>query len=199
MTFTNKLTIDKIIIWKGFGYPHQQNSNWDSKCRLRIWNTYPMAIVVSDLNEPKTGTSITNCSENLLTLVEFHFRIKKFFRFFEHYSYHNTSVEQKTELNLTENVCEVFFEYYDGHYILEKRNPFSRDCLETFLDDSISMDGYQTLKKVRLKTFWEHEQDEFRRGCSDAVNDGKTRDYPPHSQAYLNGFRYAIHQLSQRN
>ncbi|EAZ88230.1 hypothetical protein [Crocosphaera chwakensis] len=62
---TKKATIDRIISWHGFGYPDKPNKPLDSKCRLRIWQQDPVIVLFSDLNEEDTGTSITNCSENL--------------------------------------------------------------------------------------------------------------------------------------
>ena len=199
MTFTNNPTIDKIIIWHGFGYPHRKSESWDSSCRLRIWQQQPIIVLFSDLNEDNTGTSLTNCSENLATLVQFHFQLLEPIRWFEHYPYHNISQEKKKQLIFKESLSEVFYDHNGKHYHSPRWKHFEREPFETLVHYLISMNGYRNLKKVRLKTAWEHEQDEFYRGCSDAVNDGTTRDYPPHSQAYLNGFRYAIHQLSQRN
>jgi hypothetical protein len=62
--------IDLIGIWKGFGYPDRRNFQWDSKARIRIWNGNNCHFVVfSDLDEPDSGTSITNSSENLATFI----------------------------------------------------------------------------------------------------------------------------------
>ncbi|MGK7953775.1 MAG: hypothetical protein AB4063_00690, partial [Crocosphaera sp.] len=156
-------------------------------------------VLFSDLNEDDTGTSITNCSENLATLVQFHFQLEEPIRWFEYYPYHNLPERKKKQLMFRESLSEIFYSQNGQNYHSPQWKHFKREQFETLVHCSISMNGYQTLKKIRLKTAFEHGQDEFRRGCSDAVNDRKVRDYPPHSQAYLKGFRYAIHQLSQRN
>ncbi len=87
--------IDNIVIWRGFGYPHKPNNPWDSKCRLRIWNQNPVIVLFSDLDIPDTGTSITNCCENLATIVQFHYKLQNPIRWFEHYPRHNRSSRQK--------------------------------------------------------------------------------------------------------
>ncbi len=86
--------IDNIVIWRGFGYPHKPNNPWDSKCRLRIWNQNPVIVLFSDLDIPDTGTSITNCCENLATIVQFHYKLQNPIRWFEHYPRHNRSSRQ---------------------------------------------------------------------------------------------------------
>ncbi len=65
--------LDTIFTWKGAGQELQQSNQnyWDSKCQLRIYQSYsmPSIVICSDLDELDTGTSITNSVENLATLI----------------------------------------------------------------------------------------------------------------------------------
>ncbi len=57
---------DKEYHWKGFG---NGNGDWDSFCRLLIFDSDESTfVVVSDLGMD-TGTSITNSAEHIATLV----------------------------------------------------------------------------------------------------------------------------------
>ena len=45
MRLTNNPTIDNIIIWHGFGYPHSKSESYDSLCRVRIWQQKPIIVL----------------------------------------------------------------------------------------------------------------------------------------------------------
>lgn len=91
------LVLDTIFIWKGAGHELQQSNPkyWDSKCQLRIYQSYSMPSIVlcSDLDEQDTGTSITNSVEGVATLIwrKYHNqellprRLGHSFLFIEHY------------------------------------------------------------------------------------------------------------------
>lgn len=56
-----KPTVDERYCWKGFGDGLGQ---WNSYCRLRIWQPHPeQAIVMLSDEGVDSGTSITNCVE----------------------------------------------------------------------------------------------------------------------------------------
>ena len=77
---------DCIIVWRGFG--RSRSGNWDSKCRVRIWHddSHSATVVLfSDLDEDDTGTSITNASENVATLVRERFGLNGNITWIEHY------------------------------------------------------------------------------------------------------------------
>lgn len=58
--------IDRIFTWKGWA---NGRGNWDSSCRIRIFHDQEYAVIVaSDLGRD-SGTSITNCCEDLIPLV----------------------------------------------------------------------------------------------------------------------------------
>ena len=67
-------TIDRTCFWEGFG-ERGPNFKWESVCRIRIYEDEDRAVVVaSDVADPVvypngTGTSITNCVENLARMV----------------------------------------------------------------------------------------------------------------------------------
>ena len=192
-----KADIDYIISWHGFGYPDRRSELWDSLCRVRIWQQKPIIVLFSDLNEEDTGTSITNCSENLATLVQFHFKLENPIRWFEHYSYHNLPERKKKQLMFNESLSEIFYSHDGQRYYQPKWKPFSPSSLESLVNTSISMTDYQTVKKLHLQTLWEHNQDEFARGKADALF-RNPRIYPPHSEAYKQGYQYGIAQQSER-
>ncbi len=195
---TKKANIDRILFWHGFGYPHKESESWYSSCRVRIWRQNPVIVLFSDLNEEDTGTSITNCSENLATLVQFHFQLEEPTRWFEHYEYHNIPEQKKKQLMFSENISEVFYSHDGQRYLKPHWKLFSRESLEDLINDSISMTDYQTVKKLHLQTLWEHNQDEFARGKADALY-RNPRIYPPPEGAYAKGYQYGIQQQSKRN
>ena len=67
-------TIDRTCFWEGFG-ERGPNFKWESVCRIRIYEEGDRAVVVAtDIDDPVaysdgTGTSITNCAENLARMV----------------------------------------------------------------------------------------------------------------------------------
>lgn len=69
-----KKTIDRTCFWEGFG-ERGSNGNWESVCRIRIYEEGDRAVVVAtDIDDAVaypdgTGTSITNCVENLARMV----------------------------------------------------------------------------------------------------------------------------------
>jgi hypothetical protein len=69
-----KKTIDRTCFWEGFG-ERSPNFKWESVCRIRIYEDGEQAVVVAtDIDDPQTypsgtGTSITNCAENLARIV----------------------------------------------------------------------------------------------------------------------------------
>lgn len=80
---------DCIVVWRGFGRP--RSGKWDSKCRVRIWHddSHSATVVLfSDLDEDDTGTSITNASENVATLVRERFGLNGNITWIEHYPRH---------------------------------------------------------------------------------------------------------------
>ena len=196
MSVSNKPIVDNLIVWHGFGYPHRRSESWYSFCRVRIWQQNPVVVLFSDLNEEDTGTSITNCSENLATIVQFHFQLEKPIRWFEHYPRHNQSPKQVTEW--PETVDEVFYVQEGQRYLNPRWKSFDRSSFEKLVNCSISMDGYRNLPQVPIKTPWEHNQDEFARGKADA-RDRNPRIYPPPEGAYAQGYQYGIEQQSELN
>lgn len=59
--------VDQDYIWKGFG---NGLGNWDSRCRIRIFQPHPeqQVVIASDLGID-ASTSITSCADGLATLV----------------------------------------------------------------------------------------------------------------------------------
>ncbi|MGB3508017.1 MAG: hypothetical protein WBA93_01980 [Microcoleaceae cyanobacterium] len=86
---------DCIILWRGFGRP--RSGNWESKCRVRIWHHDSQSATVvlfSDLDEEDSGTSITNASENIATLVRERFGLEdNNITWIEHYPRHRQKYE----------------------------------------------------------------------------------------------------------
>ncbi len=195
---TKKAALDRILFWHGYGYPDRESESWYSSCRLRIWKQTPVIVLFSDLNEEDTGTSITNCSENLASLVQFHFKLEKPIRWFEHYPYHNICEQKKKQSSVTESISEVFYSHDGQRYRKPKWKPFSRQSLESLVNDSISMTDGKTVRKLYLQTLWERNQAEFSRGKADALL-RTPRIYPPHSEAYKKGYGYGIAQQSELN
>ncbi|MGK7931698.1 MAG: hypothetical protein AB4041_09720 [Microcystaceae cyanobacterium] len=200
---TNKPTIDAIAIWQGYGYHHRKSESWDSLCRLRVWKpteTIPVIVIFSDLNEEDTGTSITNCSENLATMIKIRFNLEEPIRWFEHYPYHNTPEKLKKQVIFQESLSEIFYEWdtNDERYDQPRWKHIERTRVEDKVGCSLKMDGYKSLKKLQLQSPYEHKQEEFAKGKADAHYQNP-RLYPPPTQAYLEGYRYGIEQLSDLN
>lgn len=69
-----KKIIDRTCFWEGFG-ERGPNFKWESVCRIRIYEEGKRTVVVaSDVSDSQlypngTGTSITNCAENLARMV----------------------------------------------------------------------------------------------------------------------------------
>ncbi len=69
-----KKTIDRTCFWESFG-ERGANCKWESVCRIRIYEEGDRAVVVAtDVDDPVaypdgTGTSITNCAENLARMI----------------------------------------------------------------------------------------------------------------------------------
>jgi hypothetical protein len=71
---------DDRYTWKGFGKPSDFGNlrSWDSFCRLRIYDMgigLSLIILSANLAED-TGTTITNCAENILPLIARQFQIE---------------------------------------------------------------------------------------------------------------------------
>ena len=200
---TNKPAIDAIAIWKGYEYHNRKSESWSSICRLRVWKPTeirPVIVIFSDLNEEDTGTSITNCSENLATMIRYEFNLEEPIRWFEHYPYHNTSEKLKKQVIFQESLSEIFYNWDNSneHYDQPQWKHIERTRLEKLIGYSLTMDGYKSLKKLQLQSPYEHKQEEFAKGKADAQR-RNPRLYPARTQAYLEGYRYGIEQLSQRN
>lgn len=155
---TKKADIDRILFWHGFGYANRNSESWYSSCRVRIWKNNPVIVLFSDLDEHDTGTSITNCSENLAGIVQFHFNLNNPIRWFEHYEYHNTPERKQKELIFTESLSEIFYDYDGQRYLRPKWKSFNPESLESLVNSSISMTDYRTIRKLHLQTLWERNQ-----------------------------------------
>jgi hypothetical protein len=63
-----------LCFWEGFG-ERGPNFKWESLCCIRIYEAENQAVVVAtDIDDPQTypagtGTSITNCAENLALMI----------------------------------------------------------------------------------------------------------------------------------
>ncbi len=62
--------IDTAFSWKGFGNGF---GAWESKCRLRIYDTATETVVIATELPDNTGTSITNAAQYIATLVVMHY------------------------------------------------------------------------------------------------------------------------------
>lgn len=59
--------VDRKYIWRGFA---NGTGDWESFCRLRIYQPHPEQIVVVLSDDPESeGTSIANCAEYLLPKI----------------------------------------------------------------------------------------------------------------------------------
>ena len=138
--------IDLIGIWKGFGYLDRRNFHWDSKARIRIWNGNNCHFVVfSDLDEPDSGTSITNSSENLATLIRRDFQLDGTILWFEHYPRHNTPERIRQADDCQEEVSLVAYTWDGQKYLSPCWVYIKREAAETMIDASLEMEGYRSL------------------------------------------------------
>lgn len=149
----NQPNTDIIAIWKGFGRIDQRNGLFESKCRIRIWQLHDKNIVLfSDLDKPDTGTSITNCSENLATLVHRDFKVSpQQTEWFQHYPRHNTSQATKEKEGIGEEVDKVSYSWDGRRFKSPRWRPSSREYLEEIVETSIGMEGYVNLAKYHFK------------------------------------------------
>lgn len=71
---TTETLENTIITWKGWGYPRRHNNAWQSQCQFqvkpRIENPDNVACLFIELPGKDNGTSITNCCENVIPLVQ---------------------------------------------------------------------------------------------------------------------------------
>ena len=58
--------IDTVFHWQGFG---DGFGEWESKCRLRIYETAQQAVVIATEFPDNPGTSVTNAAKQIATLV----------------------------------------------------------------------------------------------------------------------------------
>ncbi len=77
---------DVIFQWVGFGDGHFRG--WNSWCRVRIWKSGQIIVLMSDLDED-TGTSITNSVENVMSLIRQTYELIEPITWIEHYPRHN--------------------------------------------------------------------------------------------------------------
>ncbi|NEP59732.1 MAG: hypothetical protein F6J86_06180 [Symploca sp. SIO1B1] len=148
-----KPDVDVIAIWKGFGRELHEPGLWESKARVRIWKgdeCFPTVVVFSDLDESGTGTSITNCSENLATRVKWGFGLEGPIQWVEHYPRHNQPHGTPQWLS-TEDVSLVSYQMgRDGRYYGTRWLSTTREVVEAMVKSSIDMDGYKTVAEHRL-------------------------------------------------
>lgn len=149
---TRQPDIDLIGIWKGFGYLDRPNSQWDSKARIRLWTGDNCRLVVkSDLDEQDSGTSITNSSENLATLIRRDFNLDGTILWFEHYPRHNTSEAIRRASQLKEEVSLVAYDWDGQRYRSPCWISIGRESAETLLRASLDMEGYRVLAVHRFQ------------------------------------------------
>jgi hypothetical protein len=193
----NQPLIDAIVIWRGFGYPHKPNNPWDSKCRLRIWQQNPVIVLFSDLDIPNTGTSITNCCENLATIVQFHFKLPYPIRWFEHYPRHNCSPQQQQES--PETVDEIFYDYdeKEERYKKPRWKAYDRKSFEKLVNYSILMDDIDSISTIILNNPWQKHQEEYKQGLEDCRNQKPLKENP--TKSYHEGYFTAIQEQSEFN
>jgi len=111
---SKSLVIDTIFTWKGAGDELQQSNPkyWDSVCQVRIYQSYSMPCIVlcSDLDEPDTGTSITNSAEGLATLIWRQYHNQELsprrrlgdFLFIEHYPHTKRNKKKSEDFSLVQ-------------------------------------------------------------------------------------------------
>ena len=87
---------DVIFKWVGFGDGHFRG--WKSWCRVRIWKSNRTIVLMSDLDEEDTGTSITNSVENVMTLIHQTYELQEPITWIEHYPRHNAIAQLKQRI-----------------------------------------------------------------------------------------------------
>jgi hypothetical protein len=145
--------VDVIAIWKGHGYEDRPNALWDSKARVRIWRGYndsPTFVVMSDLDEEGTGTSITNSSPGLATKIRREFGLKGAIIGFEHYPRHNQSERFLNLSGLKEEVSQVSYEVNNRKYCKSRWVYVHRETAESLIGGSLDMSGYQSIPEHRF-------------------------------------------------
>lgn len=90
--------INEIFKWKGWG---DGRGNWVSFCRIRIYETPQNSVVIASDCGPNSGTSITNCVENLVPLVVAYYSLNP---------YRTVWIEHYPELSLSETFSEVMLQ-----------------------------------------------------------------------------------------
>ena len=145
--------LDIIGIWKGFGHQHGREK-WDSKARIRIWKGNPNFVVMSDLDEDDTGSSITNSSEYLATLIKAEFQLQNGTFWFEHYPRHNTDEITRKSCQLQEDISLVSYDWNEAEH--RYHHPgwryIERDKAESMIGGSLDMEGYQSLPIHQFKS-----------------------------------------------
>ncbi|WP_013324636.1 hypothetical protein [Gloeothece verrucosa] len=191
LTNLNSPDIDIIAVWPGFGKPDCKNAQFDSTARVRIWtNKTPVIVVFSDLDGLDTGCSITNCSENLATLVKLHYKLTEPITWLEHYPRHNRSEIDLKINKLTEDVSQVFYCTKNGYYFHPRWKHLDLDAARKMIGHSLSMDGEFNLPVVRLVTPYEQQRMDFEAGLADAKNGvSKIADA---NDAYQQGYSYGL-------
>lgn len=186
--------IDVLAKWPGFGYRDQKNRPWESIARVRIWrNKTPIIVVFSDLDSEDTGTSITNSSEYLATLVKLHYQLSEPICWFEHYPRHNHTEEQKRFYKLTEDITQVLYCTKNDYYYHPRWKHIDLNQARKMIGHSLSMNGELDLPVVKLVTPYEQQRIDFEEGKNDAAIGLSPRSNT--SKAYQQGYNYG-HQLS---
>ncbi|WP_013325546.1 hypothetical protein [Gloeothece verrucosa] len=166
----NEPDIDVIAVWSGHGYPDRPNALYESTARVRIWKKKsPLIVVFSDLDAEDSGTSITNCSENLATLVKLHYQLTEPIIWLEHYNRHKHSELERKFHRLSESISQVLYCTKNGYYFHSRWKHSDLDEARKLIGHSLSMDGQFDLPVVRLTTPYEQKQKDARngeKGCS---------------------------------
>ncbi len=144
---------DSIIFWQGFGNGF---GNWNSSCRVRIYQGEKLIVLFSDLDLEGSGTSITNCIENICTLTANFFKLRNPI-FIEHYPRHIRKYESpfdKEEFSLVKCFChlEGFAPGYHFEYGLFKSPSWvyiSKFDVEAMIGDT-SMNNVNSLPTINL-------------------------------------------------
>lgn len=129
---------DVIFQWVGFGDGHFKG--WNSWCRVRIWKSDRTIVLMSDLDEEDTGTSITNSVENVMSLIRQTYELTESITWIEHYPRHNAIAQLKQRIGSVrayrkikrdflyqETFSIVFCEWNGKHYQNPKWQHFKPD------------------------------------------------------------------------
>lgn len=139
---------DCIIVWRGFGLP--SSGKWDSKCRVRIWrdDTQSLTVVVfSDLDDEDTGTSITNASENVATLVRERFKLNANTTWIEHYPRHKQKYEPPFD---KEDFALIEYKTIKKQLKRPHWRYISKSEVEKMVNDNLGMDEVDFLPVLDL-------------------------------------------------